>query len=814
VELKTSTSRACRSPFPGLDPFTASEDDAEIFAGRDAESDLVTANLRAATLTILYGPSGVGKSSLLRAGVVSRVSRQPRRGRHGSVPPPTIIVHDEWAGDAGDALARRVTDALGNGAAGDDAPPLDVALERWATAARGQLLVILDQFEEYLRLHSELDGDSFDRLFPDVAGRDELPVHFLLSLRDDALAELDRYQGRMPGLFGNYLRLEHMSPKATRAAMIEPIGRVNTWRELAELPRVEVEAGLVEEVLADLSDPRLLSGQRAAALGKEGRAPIELAFLQLVMRRLWDADARGDVPVLQRSTLHDLGGAEAIVAGHLDAQMDALTREQRETAAAMFGYLVTPSGAKIRYTARDLAGYARQPEEAVSDVLEALSRPQQRVIRRVPAPSGGPEGHGYEIFHDVLASSVRGWGLRSRAARLERKSRRLGSALAAAVAAIVALVAYAIDPAPLRRLDLATIDLRFGLRGAGTIDPQILVVAVDQRTLDSTIAQAHPLPPISRSNQARVLAAIDAGRPRVIVEAIEYADGADKARGTDRLLAALARSRAPVVLSTRRIDNSGQTTLFGSDVMVGDKSMRLPSSRLATGVRVDPMLLHATVGYGSFPPEADGSIRRVRDVGRQSEGYLGLPTVAVRAARLSRAGVTSFPEEGAPIDFAGEEGTYPRVSLLDVLERRVPASRFDDKIVVVGETNGPRALRLKAPGGGGTHLSAPEAQANAIATVRAGLPLRKAPAWSVVLLIVALAIVPAVLTIGARAVVAAGVAAVLGAGFLVGAQVAFEQGWIVPVVVPLLALLVSAAARQVAMRAAPGARDTGRAVPA
>jgi len=365
VGLTIDASRAVRSPFPGLDSFTASADDAAVFAGRDAESDLVTANLRAASLTILCGPSGVGKSSLLRAGVVHRVRQQSRRGRSARMPAPTVIVHDEWAGEAGEALARRVA-ALDDGA--KDEPPLDVALERWGAQRRGPLLIILDQFEEYLQLHSASEGDSFDRLFAGTAGREDLPVHYLISLRDDALAELDRYQGRVPTLFRNYLRLAHMTEQSARTAILQPIDRVNGWRKEAGLPCVEVEAGLIDEVFADLTDPRLLLGERSVLHSAEGRAPIELAFLQLVMRRLWETDVTGDAPVLQRSTLRQLGGTDAIVAGHLDAQMDSLTREQRDTAAAMFGYLVTPSGAKIRYTAQDLAGYALRPAVAVGDV--------------------------------------------------------------------------------------------------------------------------------------------------------------------------------------------------------------------------------------------------------------------------------------------------------------------------------------------------------------------------------------------------------------------------------------------------------------
>ncbi|HYZ88082.1 MAG TPA: hypothetical protein VE620_02185, partial [Myxococcales bacterium] len=54
-------------PYVGLDYFA--ERDADLFFGRDAERQMIIGNLRASRLTLLYAQSGVGKSSLLRAGV-------------------------------------------------------------------------------------------------------------------------------------------------------------------------------------------------------------------------------------------------------------------------------------------------------------------------------------------------------------------------------------------------------------------------------------------------------------------------------------------------------------------------------------------------------------------------------------------------------------------------------------------------------------------------------------------------------------------------------------------------------------------------
>src|SRR3712207_6367603 len=58
-------------PYVGLVPF--SWHDAAFFFGRENETELIAANLVAARLTLLYAPSGVGKTSVLRAGVVPRL---------------------------------------------------------------------------------------------------------------------------------------------------------------------------------------------------------------------------------------------------------------------------------------------------------------------------------------------------------------------------------------------------------------------------------------------------------------------------------------------------------------------------------------------------------------------------------------------------------------------------------------------------------------------------------------------------------------------------------------------------------------------
>src|SRR5579862_555936 len=90
-------------PYKGLTFFT--EDDAAYFFGRERDRDLIVANLKARRLGLLYGPSGVGKSSLLRAGVAA-VLRSVARGDRDTFGSAEFIpvVCSTWQDDPAEAV--------------------------------------------------------------------------------------------------------------------------------------------------------------------------------------------------------------------------------------------------------------------------------------------------------------------------------------------------------------------------------------------------------------------------------------------------------------------------------------------------------------------------------------------------------------------------------------------------------------------------------------------------------------------------------------------------------------------------------------
>jgi WD40 repeat protein len=412
------------SPYKGLARYE--EADAAYFFGRDAESELVVANVLASRLTLLFGDSGVGKSSLVHAGLA------PRLRATGEV---VLVLFSDWRGDAAASLAAALRAESGLAGARADAP-LAATIAACAKQSSRDVIVVLDQFEEYFVYHPDEDGeDIFALEFPRAVTNADLPVSFLIAIREDALARLERFKGGIPRLFDTYLRLDRLSRDAARQAIVAPMA-LHAASHADDA--VTVEPALVERVLDEVEVGRVALASAGAgtldgadAADRAGGRQIEAPYLQLVLTRLWDEELRAGSRTLRLETLERLGGAERIVRTHLDVALAALSADEQEVAAAVFRYLVTPSGTKIAHRVDDLAEYVGQPPATVAGVLARLAAGDTRVVR----PAGEDA---YEIYHDVLAAAVLDWRARhlhalELAAVERRRRRRLRLALAALV---------------------------------------------------------------------------------------------------------------------------------------------------------------------------------------------------------------------------------------------------------------------------------------------------------------------------------------------------------------------------------------------
>jgi WD40 repeat protein len=398
------------SPYKGLAAFEDSELDALLFFGREREIAAVAANVLANRLTVLYGPSGVGKSSLLGAGVARRLRR---------LSGTPVVVHDAWAEDPAGRLIASVEAECGE--LGATAGLVDTVAAAAQRTGSGELHLLLDNFEEYILYHG-VEGPLSDTL-PELLRRPGLRVNVLLALRDDALAELDDFAGRIPELFSNLLRLDRLDRAAGKAAILGPLARY------AELSGDEftAEDELVEAVLDEAST----------------ETGVEAPYLQLVLERLWERERDSDSRVLRLATFREIGGARAIVREHVHGALGRLPLAEQEAAARVVRQLVTPSGRKVSHEPSDLAEYAEVEDVQLRRLLDTLGR--ERIVRGVNGMQGLPTR--YEIFHDVLGPPILAWQaehqLRRERTRARRQRRRLLAIIGASLVALVVVAAVA-----------------------------------------------------------------------------------------------------------------------------------------------------------------------------------------------------------------------------------------------------------------------------------------------------------------------------------------------------------------------------------
>lgn len=484
-----------RSPYKGLAPFADTQLDAMLFFGRERDAEIVAANVVASRLTVLYGPSGVGKSSLIAAAVARRLRALPEQA--------VVIPFSSWPDEPVAGLTRAVADEAGVEQAGTLAATVDRA-----SKLCGDVYLLLDQVEEHFLYHP--DDRELERELADVLER--VPrANVLLSLREDAVAKLDRFKASIPGILDNYLRLDRLTRAAAEAAVVGPLAR---YAEVGG-ERVEIEPALVAAVLDQVATGRIRGGLGGAGqvqgAGRESR--IEAPYLQLVMERLWEVERDDGSATLRAATLDRLGGAARIVADHLERALAALPAGRREIAARLFRQLVTPSGTKIAYSADDLAGYADAPAAEVQAVLDTLA--ERRILR--------PDDDGtYEIFHDVLAEPVLAWCARQRHAEAlaaaHRRSRRLAlvAGLAVAGLALMALIAvFALAQRSNARADAR--DARARQLDASSavqlqVDPELsLLLARESARLSPTPSARDALWQALLASRVRTV--VDAGRP-------------------------------------------------------------------------------------------------------------------------------------------------------------------------------------------------------------------------------------------------------------------------------------------------------------
>jgi DNA-binding SARP family transcriptional activator/WD40 repeat protein len=310
TERREATPEPVACPFKGLASFDI--DDAEYFFGRERLVAEMVARLAGAPLMGIVGPSGSGKSSALRAGLLRALAA-------GALPGSS-----NWAL----ALLRPGEHPM---------RALELATEE--VPARGSLLVAVDQFEETFTAC----GDETERAeFVDaLIGVERRRARVLVAVRADFYGRCAAYPELARLLGANHVLVGPMSHNELRRAIELPAHRAG----------LRVEPELVDALIADVE-------------GEPGALPL----LSTALLELWQ---QRDGRQMRLSAYRESGGVHRAVARLAERTYERLDLRQRETARRVLLRLAGEgqgdAAVRRRVPLAELEG------EGVADVLSALA---------------------------------------------------------------------------------------------------------------------------------------------------------------------------------------------------------------------------------------------------------------------------------------------------------------------------------------------------------------------------------------------------------------------------------------------------------
>lgn len=365
-------------PYPYLQPFTAR--DRLRFCGRDGEIRLALSRLGASRLLVLYGPAGVGKTSLLAAGLI------PQLAEDGA-----LAVHVR---DYAQPLSETLTKALSASQEQLELPlrqgaSLPELLQAVQQTTHGTLVLVLDQFETLFHpdFPAELRLAQINALVESLKAVPPEYLRLVLAVREDQLLRLSDLQEALPDLFRSFMELKPLTRNQARQAVLQP-------NQVVAQPLFYAD-GMVDELLLPELD----------ALTRDDPDAIFPPHLQIVCRWLYDqAQQRGLRMVTPELYLQQGRGAEGILVSHLDETLRTRLADRSQLAEqALAALAALGEGAWASAQALYLPGAA---QNEVVETLDQLAEAGFLLSMRAVGEPGQEAAAQYSFASEALLQAV------------------------------------------------------------------------------------------------------------------------------------------------------------------------------------------------------------------------------------------------------------------------------------------------------------------------------------------------------------------------------------------------------------------------
>ncbi len=363
VDARSATDDRDLAPFRGLASFGAG--DASMFFGREREVEAVVNRLRIQPMIAVVGPSGVGKSSFVHAGVVPALpdtwhtlSLRPGIDPLGSIERRLIAANAATAG-----LAEQIR---------NDPAALSKTLDVYARSQGGAVVVVVDQLEElFTQCRDQTTREQLARALARV-GRSDSAVRLVATLRDDFLVRAAELPDLGPLLATSLELVTLPDPVTLRRILVEPLRQVGYSFEIDTMP---------DEMVAAVREH-----------------PGALALLSFAAAKLWELRDRSFRQLTLRS-YEAIGGVAGALARHAEDTLSQAAADDHPLVRELFRHLVTSEGTRAalrRSEAIELLGKGPRAERVIELLVES---------RLLVGYEGAGGADWIEVVHEALLSA-------------------------------------------------------------------------------------------------------------------------------------------------------------------------------------------------------------------------------------------------------------------------------------------------------------------------------------------------------------------------------------------------------------------------
>ncbi len=306
-----------RCPYKGLDVFE--EEDAGLFFGREELVDDLVGRVKASRTVFITGPSGSGKSSLVRAGLIPALKNGAMKNSERWLYETMKPTREPFI-----ELARVASSLTGTLSAGEDIRTKGLSdariMAQWSEIAlkdqrEKRAVIFIDQFEEvFTQIAKEEERMAFLNLLTHTATVEKGRAILLFAMRSDFVSNCATYPGLNALLNQQFVQIGAMRPDELVSAIAQPALRVG----------LRVDPDLIAQIINDMQ-------------GEPGALPL----MQFALKDLFDAEqAKGGVIALTLDEYVQRGGIHKSLERHADEAFAKLSENEQELAYSIFGRLI------------------------------------------------------------------------------------------------------------------------------------------------------------------------------------------------------------------------------------------------------------------------------------------------------------------------------------------------------------------------------------------------------------------------------------------------------------------------------------------